>query len=208
MPQSPITTRDQSQTIPTDEVDELFDNPVSGVTTPDVKSGKTKSTIFNDSESSKSFSPEEKSPEREITGTSGRDLRRKEQQARDVKEQNRKNEKLKQQLIDEDESLSGSINFEPNKISQIEIMLQGAFNHYKRHSSTQIRNKPFQTHKIRFKSNEDFPTTLSKESIKDSDHIMRLNESHRAIRYLITIKQDGTSPIFNKIEDHRWNRLS
>jgi len=208
MPQSPITTKDHSQTIPTEEVDDLFDDPASGVTTPNQKIGKTKSAIFSDTASSKSFSPEEDSPDKEVIGTSRRDLRLKEQNARDAQEKERKNEKLRKQFIDEDESLSGSINFEPNKISQIEIMLEEAFKSYKRYSSIQITKRPFPNHKTRFKSNKNYPTTLSKELIRDSDHIIPINESHRAIRYLVTINQDGTSPIFNKIEDHRWNRLS
>lgn len=209
VPQSPTTVREHSETIPSGEVDDLFNSESSEVHTPVQKDESHKSTILKDDESAESYSPEKGSPGPQVTGTSGRDQRQREQLVRDAEEKKRKDEKLRKQLIDDEEQSSlGTINFRPKMDDQIEIMLSRAFSTYLHQLHQTTKNGKFPQHQKRFKSRKDIPVTLSRQQIQDTDHIIPINESHRAIRYVITIAENGITPIFNKVESYRWNRLS
>jgi CRISPR/Cas system CMR subunit Cmr6 (Cas7 group RAMP superfamily) len=63
-------------------------------------------------------------------------------------------------------------------------------------------------HHQRFATSTDEPQTLHKYDVQDDDFVVALNDSHRSIRFVLTIVERTRKPVFNRIIDERRNRYS
>lgn len=91
---------------------------------------------------------------------------------------------------------------------EIETYISQAFHQLFREHRDKGNRPNIPKHKARFNRKSEIPESIEQSEIREDDFLVKLNESERSLRFIITQSNNNKRLIANQVHSYRWDRIS